>query len=145
MRFKFGKHFNPAKFHLNEGHAGFLALELIADEMKKGFTLERMRMLTPTSEIATEHYAEHVDKPFRMIPLDVFVEVRQSLEELFEVAQARGPVRPSDYVITRYRERNSNLRTQFLRIIKRAAVEPWPKLFQNLRSTRQTELEERFF
>jgi starch phosphorylase len=32
--------FNPAKFHLNEGHAGFLALELIADEMAKGFTLE---------------------------------------------------------------------------------------------------------
>ena len=23
-----------------------------------------MKMLTPTNEIATEHYAEHVDKPF---------------------------------------------------------------------------------
>ncbi|MDJ0924731.1 MAG: alpha-glucan family phosphorylase [Acidimicrobiia bacterium] len=32
--------FEPAKFHLNEGHAGFLALELIADEMEKGFSLE---------------------------------------------------------------------------------------------------------
>ncbi len=32
--------FEPAKFHLNEGHAGFLALELIADEMAKGLTLE---------------------------------------------------------------------------------------------------------
>lgn len=33
-----------------------------------------------------------------------------------------------------------NLRTQFQRIIKRAGVEPWPKLFQNLRASRQTEL-----
>lgn len=32
--------FEPSRFHLNEGHAGFLALELIADEMAKGFTLE---------------------------------------------------------------------------------------------------------
>src|SRR5437762_13070482 len=30
------------------------------------------------------------------------------------------------------------------RIIKRAAVKPWPKLFHNLRSTRQTELTEKF-
>ena len=30
------------------------------------------------------------------------------------------------------------------RIIKRAGVTPWPKLFHNLRSTRQTELTEKF-
>ena len=38
--------------------------EVISRFEKKGFSLERMQMLTPTSEIATEHYAEHVDKPF---------------------------------------------------------------------------------
>ena len=38
--------------------------EVISRFERKGFTLERMRMLTPTSEIATEHYAEHVEKPF---------------------------------------------------------------------------------
>jgi nucleoside-diphosphate kinase len=38
--------------------------EVISRFEKKGFGLERMRMLTPTTEIATEHYAEHVDKPF---------------------------------------------------------------------------------
>ncbi len=38
--------------------------EVIGRFEKKGFTLERMRMLTPTSEIATEHYSEHVDRPF---------------------------------------------------------------------------------
>ncbi len=31
--------FEPAKFHLNEGHAGFLALELLAEEVAKGLTL----------------------------------------------------------------------------------------------------------
>ncbi len=46
----------------------------------------------------------------------------------------------SVYVITRYRQTTQNLRATFLKIIKRAGLEPWPKLIQNLRSTRQTEL-----
>ena len=50
----------------------------------------------------------------------------------------------SDPVITRYRDRNSNLRTQLERIIGKAGLTAWPKLFQNLRSTRETELAERF-
>lgn len=33
-----------------------------------------------------------------------------------------------------------NLRTHMLRLVERAALEPWPKLFQNLRMSRQTEL-----
>ena len=37
---------------------------------------------------------------------------------------------------------NANLRTQLRRIIERAGLKPWPKLFQNLRSTRETELAE---
>ena len=39
---------------------------------------------------------------------------------------------------------NCNLRTQFERIIQRAGLQPWPRLFQNLRSSRETELMERF-
>ncbi len=38
--------------------------EVISRFEKKGFALEQVKMLTPTVEIATEHYAEHVDKPF---------------------------------------------------------------------------------
>ena len=38
----------------------------------------------------------------------------------------------------------SNLRTQAQRIIKKAGLKPWGKLFQNLRSTRETELVEKF-
>ena len=47
-------------------------------------------------------------------------------------------------VITRYRDMNQNLRTRLSKIIRRAGLVPWPKLFQNLRSTRETELVERF-
>ena len=44
----------------------------------------------------------------------------------------------------RKRSINANLRTQLLKIINRAGLKQWPKPFQNLRSTRQTELEEIF-
>ena len=37
-----------------------------------------------------------------------------------------------------------NLRTRLLWIIKRAGLQPWPKLWQNLRSTRETELADQF-
>ncbi|MFC1597571.1 tyrosine-type recombinase/integrase [Planctomycetota bacterium] len=73
----------------------------------------------------------------RQTPL--FPELRPYLEEAFEQA---GP--GTEYVIARYRAANSNLRTQMLRIIGRAGVAPWPKLFQNLRATRETELAEQY-
>jgi hypothetical protein len=44
------------------------------------------------------------------------------------------------FLITGYRDTNTNLRTQLLRIIRRAGLSPWPKLFHNLRATRETEL-----
>ena len=72
-----------------------------------------------------------------MVPL--FPELRPYLEDVFEQA-APG----AGYVITRYRNTNVNLRTQLLRIIKLAGLKPWPKLFQNLRSTRETELAENY-
>jgi integrase len=88
----------------------------------------------------TSPKTEHCDKGYRVIPVEVFGDVRPYLEDLLKLAMSRGPVRPTDYIITRYREVNSNLRTQLLRILKRAGVEPWPRLFQNLRSSRETEL-----
>jgi len=35
---------------------------------------------------------------------------------------------------------NANLRTTLEKIIARAGLEPWPRLFQNLRASRETEL-----
>ena len=36
--------------------------------------------------------------------------------------------------------RNCNLRTQFERLVKRAGLKPWPRLFHNLWASRETEL-----
>ncbi len=47
-------------------------------------------------------------------------------------------------IVTRYRSAAQNLRTTFEKIIRRAGLEPWEKLFQNFRSTRETELAESF-
>jgi nucleoside-diphosphate kinase len=38
--------------------------EVIARFERKGFTLERAEFLTPSPELAAEHYAEHEGKPF---------------------------------------------------------------------------------
>ena len=82
----------------------------------------------------TEH---HEGREKREIPL--FPEIRPYLAAVRKEADA-----DTVYVITQYRDANTNLRTQFKKIIKRAGLSPWPKLFQNLRSSRQTELEDEF-
>lgn len=82
----------------------------------------------------TEH---HEGGESRQVPL--FPELRAFLADVFEQAEPG-----TEHVITRYRDRNANLRTQLERIIRRAGLKPWPKLFQNLRSTRETELAEHY-
>ncbi|MHC4581371.1 MAG: tyrosine-type recombinase/integrase, partial [Planctomycetota bacterium] len=69
----------------------------------------------------------------------IFPELLPYLRDAFEEAEEGA-----QFVITRYRETNVNLRTQLLRIIRKAGLKPWPKLFQNLRATRQTELCQKF-
>jgi len=69
----------------------------------------------------------------RWVPL--FPELRPYLQAAFEEAE-EGAI----YVINTYRDPNKNFRTRLLRIFKRAGLKPWPKLFHNLRASRQTEL-----
>ena len=38
--------------------------EVISRFERKGLTLDKMRMLTIDDDLASRHYAEHVDKPF---------------------------------------------------------------------------------
>ena len=75
----------------------------------------------------------HEGKGIREIPL--FPELSQVLDEAWDQAECH-----EEYVITLYRAPNTNLRTQFTRILKRAGLTPWPKLFQNLRASMATEL-----
>jgi len=73
----------------------------------------------------------------RTVP--IFPEIRPHLEAAFEQAEEGAR-----FVITRDRNTNANLRTQFNRIVEKAGLTPWKKPFQNCRSTRETELAERF-
>lgn len=82
----------------------------------------------------TEH---HVGSGIRIVPL--FAELKPHLEAAFDAAEPGA-----EYVIAKYRNTNQNLRTQMERIIVRAGLKPWVKTFQNLRSTRATELCELF-
>ncbi len=73
----------------------------------------------------------------RRVP--IFPETRRFLL----AAQEAAP--PAEqYVIQRYRGGTCNLRTQFIRILKRADITPWPRLFHNLRASRQTELTDHY-
>ena len=78
----------------------------------------------------TEHNA---DAGIRTVPM--FPELRPLFQDAFDNAKD-GDI----YCITRYRDKAVNLRTQMNKIIRRAGLEVWPKLFQNCRSTRETEL-----
>jgi len=82
----------------------------------------------------TEH---HTGKATRVVP--VFAELRPYLEDCEALAEPG-----TEFVINRYRHKNANLRTQLERIIERAGLRPWPKLFQNLRATRATELADEY-
>lgn len=80
--------------------------------------------------VKTEHHEGHGE---RIIPL--FDELRPHLEALYHAAP-EGSV----YVVMRYRDAKQNLRTQLERTIRAAGLKPWPKLWQNLRASRATEL-----
>jgi len=82
----------------------------------------------------TAHHKGHEN---RVIPL--FPELLNPLMEVREQAAER-----TVHVVTRYRSSCQNLRTELNRIVRRAGVVPWPKPFQNLRSTRETELMETY-
>jgi integrase len=91
----------------------------------------------------TEH---HVGKASRTIPL--FPELRPILAEAFDLAPdgaefvvdpkfRKAAMGPSGWM-------NANLRTTFEKIIRRAGLQPWPRLFHNLRASRETELVEAY-
>jgi hypothetical protein len=73
----------------------------------------------------------------------LFPELRAILEEAYSTE-----VVGKEYVVEEYREksltergwRNCNLRSQFERIVKRAGLAPWPRLFHAMRGSRETEL-----
>lgn len=76
-------------------------------------------------------------KPSRVVP--IFAELLPYLRDAQEVAPD-GAV----YCVERYRGAETNLRTALLRLIDRAGLEPWPRLWHALRGSRATDLADRF-
>jgi integrase len=97
---------------------------------------QRIRVTAPK----TEH---HENRGTRDIP--IFPELVQPLQEAWDQAEEGD-----EFVISRHRPQSVinaagnwhgvNFRTQFTKIIRRAGFEPWPRIWQNLRSSRETEL-----
>ncbi len=76
----------------------------------------------------TQH---HEGKGIRYVPIG---DILPYLEAVFDDAELG-----SNCVITRYRNTNLNLHKPFLKIVENAGLTPWPKLFQNLRSSCETQ------
>lgn len=82
--------------------------------------------------VESKHTGEARDTP-------LFPELKQRLLDVRKCTPL-----DAEYVINRYRNPEGNIRSTFLKLLKRANIEPRPKLLQNLRSTRQTELTETY-
>ena len=148
---KAGSQANPERLHFVSRETAAQVLEACPDtEWRVIFALCRFGGLRCPSEVLSLTWdavlwsenklrvaspkTEHLSGGgSRLVPL--FPELRPILEQAFAEA-ADG----SKYVVARYRGSNVNLRTQLVRIIERAGVAVWPKVFQNLRATRETEL-----
>ncbi len=83
----------------------------------------------------TEH---HEDGGLRFCP--IFPELRPYLVALYDITNPGLDCPMSTPVITRWQDAGQNLRTPFLKLLTRASIEAWPRLFHNMRATRQTEL-----
>ena len=79
----------------------------------------------------TEH---HYGKGTRLIPM--FPELRRELEASWSLTEEGC----SPYVIDKWRDTAANMRTHFQRIIFRAGLPEWERLFQNLRASRATDI-----
>jgi len=70
----------------------------------------------------------------RVMP--ILPELRPHLQDAFDPE--------ADRCISRYQTSNLNLRKVFLEILAKAGLEPWPRLFHNLRGSLETDLADRF-
>ena len=109
---------------------------------------ENSRISVPEPKV--EH---HEGRGVRSVPL--FTELLPYLETAWnEATDGTQYPSPESYVVDKpaYRAAamraggwaNANLRSQLLKIVKRAGVEPWSRLFHSMRASRQTELEREY-
>jgi len=148
-------------FHVTRDMADAVLAACPTAEWKLIFALSRFGGLRSPSEIValrwgdidwqrgrftvrsskTEH---HEGKGWRVVPIfpELVTHLQAVLDELMVEFDPKARRLSEQPVIASNADGTVNWRTYLLRIIKAAGLEPWPKLFQNLRATRQTELEE---
>jgi integrase len=97
------------------------------------FERGRLRVTSPKTE-------RH-DKGERWIPL--FPELLPHVEAAYETA-AEGETYLVRHPSIRHPRADATLRGPMLTLLRRAGVKPWPRLFQNLRARRETELAREF-
>lgn len=93
---------------------------------------ERGRLMVRS--VKTEGHEGHA---VRVVP--IAPELRPILQDLFDHAEVGA-----EAVVPRLHDPKINLRTQFERIIGKAGVKPWPRLFHNMRASCATDWVERF-
>ena len=103
------------------------------------FATGRMTVSSPKTE--------HLEgREYRVVP--IFARLRRHLEDAHELAAPGelyvvGGPQGSAYRATSNGPNgwvNTNLRTTFEKIVRRAALKPWPRLFHNLRASCETDL-----
>lgn len=144
---KTGSDRNSERLRFIDAKTSKLVLDACPDaDWRVLFSLARYGGLRCPSEVLSLRWVDvdwaagrlRIDSPktgLRFCPL--FPELKTALEEAWELAPD-GAV----YCVGRYHGGATNLRTQLGRILATAGIIPWPKLFQNLRSSRRTELQE---
>lgn len=89
---------------------------------------------------------EHLGKPHRVIPL--FPLLRPHLEAAFEQApEGSVYIFPDDWRARATGDdgwAGANMRTTFAKIVRRAGVEPWPRLWHSLRASCESDLAQSF-
>jgi integrase len=146
---------NPKRFHFVTREEAQAVLEACPNvQWRLVFALCRYAGLRCASEIAALKWADvnwetmrftvhasktehHGDGGVRLVP--IFPELVQHLQDAFDAAEP-GAV----YCCPQYENANQMYRKVILQAVERAGLTPWPKLFQNCRSSRETELAEEY-
>lgn len=101
------------------------------------FENSRITVRAPKTSHHGEGHAERIIPLFGDCNLRDYLQVQRN--ELLDSFDPKAN-RLSEQPVIRTHRRRENLRTGFARLIRKAGLKPWPKLFANCRSTRETEL-----
>ncbi len=147
---KGGKESNPDRYHFVDTATTQRVVAALTGDLKAAFALARYGGLRCPSEVTRMRWTdiqwdegkiriESEKTGLRFAPL--FPELRAVLEP---IAMDREQALLTNERIVRGYVVGANLGTQIRRELERAGISAWGKLFQNLRSTRRTELQEKY-